>query len=195
MIIGLTGKYCSGKSSIAEEFEKKGYYIIEVDKLGHAALNIKRTEIEETFGNGVILNEEVNRRALGRIVFRNSNKRDQLEKIVHPVMVQEVKDILEKHHGENILIDAAILARMGLHKFCDAVIWVTAPFFKRLDMALYRDNRGVFFALSRMFSQRKLKSNLTKKHVDTYIIHNTGDLNSLSDKVENILKTINNLRK
>ncbi|MCL2481148.1 MAG: dephospho-CoA kinase [Spirochaetaceae bacterium] len=191
MVIGLTGKYCSGKSSIAEEFEKRGFYVIEVDKLGHAALNIKKTEIKETFGSIVIINEEVNRRALGKIVFRSSKKRDQLEKIVHPVMVHEVEEILKKHQGKNILIDAAILARMGLHKFCDAVIWVTAPFLKRLDMALYRDNRGVFFALSRMFSQRKLKSNLTKKHVDTYIIDNTGDLNSLSDKVESILKTIN----
>ncbi|MCL2705147.1 MAG: dephospho-CoA kinase [Spirochaetaceae bacterium] len=191
MIIGLTGKYCGGKSSIAEEFEKRGFYVIEVDKLGHVALQIKKNEIKEAFGSKVIINEEVNRRALGKIVFRSSKKRDLLEKIVHPVMVQEVEDILKKRHGENILIDAAILARMGLHKFCNAVIWVTAPFLKRLDMALYRDNRGVFFALSRMFSQRKLKSNLTKKYVDTYIIHNTGDLGSLSDKVENILKTIN----
>ena len=191
MIIGLTGKYCSGKSSIAEEFEKRGFYIIEVDKLGHAALKVKKTEIEQAFGNFVMKNGEVDRKALGKIVFKKSKKKYLLEKIVHPVMVQEVQDILKNRQGENILIDAAILAHMGLHKFCDAVIWVNAPFFKRLDMALYRDNRGIFFALRRMISQRKLRSNLTKKYVDTYIVHNSGDLDSLPDKVENILKTIN----
>ena len=191
MIIGLTGKYCSGKSSIAEEFEKKGFYPIEVDKLGHAALKIKKDEVEKAFGSAVIQNGEVNRAALGKIVFRNRKKRKQLEKIVHPGMVQEIEDILKKRQGENILIDAAILANMGLHKYCDAVIWVNASFLKRLDMALYRDNRGIFFALSRMIAQRKLNPNLTKKYVDTYTINNTGDLDGLSDKVDNILKTIN----
>ena len=191
MIIGLTGKYCSGKSSIAEEFEKKGFFIIEVDKLGHSALKLKIGEIEKTFGSSVIKNEEVNRAVLGKIVFKSSKKKEMLEKIVHPVMVQEVENIIKKHQGKNILIDAAILAHMGLHKFCNAVIWITAPFLKRLNMALYRDNRGIFFALSRMISQRKLKPNLTKKYVDTYIIHNTGELDSLSEKVDNILKTIN----
>ncbi|MCL2792879.1 MAG: dephospho-CoA kinase [Spirochaetaceae bacterium] len=191
MVIGLTGKYCSGKSSIAEEFEKRGFYIIEVDKLGHTALKAKKTEIEKTFGSAVIREGEVSRTALGKIVFKNSKKKEQLEKIVHPVMIGEVEDILKKRQGENILIDAAILAHMGLDKYCNAVIWVDASFLKRLIMALYRDNRGIFFALSRMISQKKLKSNLTRKYVDTYIINNSGDINSLPDKVENILKTIN----
>ncbi len=191
MVIGLTGKYCSGKSSIAEEFEKKGFYIIEVDKLGHIALKTKKDEIEKIFGSNVVKNEEVNRDALGKIVFKNKIKIKQLEEIVHPVMVQEVENILKQHQGENILIDAAILAHMGLHKYCDAVIWVKAPFLKRLNMALYRDNRGIFFALRRMITQKNLKSNLTKKYVDTYIINNTGDLDGLADKVNNILKIIN----
>ncbi|MCL2294202.1 MAG: dephospho-CoA kinase [Spirochaetes bacterium] len=191
MIIGLTGKYCSGKSSIAEVFEEKGFYVIEVDKLGHAALKIKMNEIEKTFGSIVIKNAEVDRYALGKIIFKSSRKKEMLEKIVHPVMVQEVENILKQRQGENILIDAAILAHMRLHKYCDAVIWIKAPFFKRLFMAMHRDNRGIFFALRRMISQRKLKSNLTKKYVDTYIVHNSGDINSLPDKVDNILKTIN----
>ena len=193
MVIGLTGKYCSGKSSIAEEFEKKGFYIIVVDKLGHAALKLKKAEIEKTFGSVVIKNGEVDRFSLGKIVFKSSKKKKQLEEIVHPVMVQEVEAILKKEqdNNTNILIDAAILAHMGLHKYCDAAIWVAAPFFKRLSMALYRDNRGIFFAIRRMISQKKLKPNLTKKYVDTYIINNTGDISSLSGKVDNILKTIN----
>ena len=190
MVIGLTGKYCSGKSSIAEEFEKKGFYLIEVDKLGHAALKTKKVEVEKIFGNTIIKNEEVDRPSLGKIVFKSSKKKRLLEEIVHPVMVREVEDVLKKQQGKNILIDAAILAYMGLHKYCDAVIWIKAPFFKRLNMALYRDNRGIFFALRRMISQRKLRANLTKKYVDTYIINNTGDLDGLPDKVENILKTI-----
>jgi len=191
MVIGLTGKYCSGKSSIAEEFEKKGFYIIVVDKLGHAALKLKKAEIEKTFGSVVIKNGEVNRLALGKIVFKSSKKKKQLEEIVHPVMVQEVESILKKNQDREILIDAAILAHMGLHKYCDAVIWVASPFFKRLSMALSRDNRGVFFALRRMISQKKLKSNLTEKYADTYTINNSEDISSLSDKVDNILKTIN----
>ena len=39
MIVGLTGRYCAGKSWVGSFFEQKGFAIIEVDNLGHAALN------------------------------------------------------------------------------------------------------------------------------------------------------------
>mgnify|MGYP001183749579 FL=1 len=47
MIVGITGKYCSGKNAVAAEFERRGYFHIEVDKLGHAALDLKKDEIEK----------------------------------------------------------------------------------------------------------------------------------------------------
>jgi len=191
MITGITGKYCCGKNTAAAELEKKGYYQIEVDKLGHAALDIRKDEIEKAFGKGVIDdNGKVSRAALGRIVFKNKSMKKKLEEIVHPLMVEMVKKQIEENRGKKILINAAILAQMGLHKLCDAVIWVKSPFFKSFEWALKRDNLPPGAVLDRMISQRKLSPNLIKKDVDTYIINNSGTLEELFAGVDKVLKII-----
>lgn len=188
MIAGLTGKYCSGKNSVAAEFEKRGFFHIEVDRLGHEALDAKRDEIEKVFGSGVIEDGRVSRPKLGKIVFRNEDKKHQLERIVHPVMVETVKRLIEENRGRNILINAAILAQMGLHRLCDAVIWVQSPFLHRLARAISRDCLPAGAVFDRMMTQRKLKPNLTRKDVDTYIIDNSGSIDDLAAGVEKVLK-------
>lgn len=199
MIVGLTGKYCSGKSVIAFELEKLGFYHVDVDKLGHFALEEKKKEIEKTFGSVVISKErdgttKVDRKALGAIVFSDRKKKKLLESIVHPAMTGEVARIIEKEcqrdSSSKILIDAAILAQMNLHKLCSVVIWVRTPFFVRLKRALKRDNLGFFAVLKRIISQRNLTSNLTKKYVDTYIVDNYGKMGSSESVVDRVLKLI-----
>lgn len=199
IVLGLTGKYCSGKSVIAFELEKQGFYHIDVDKLGHFALEEKKGEIEKTFGNAVISTEKdgtvkVDRKALGAIVFSDRKKKKLLESIVHPAMAGEVARIVEKEckrdSNSKILINAAILAQMNLHKLCTVVIWVKTPFFVRFKRALKRDNLGFFAVLKRIISQRNLTSNLTKKYVDTYIVNNYGETNSPESVIDRILKLI-----
>jgi len=191
MITGITGKYCCGKNTAADELEKKGFYQIEVDKLGHAALDLKKDEIEKVFGS-IVIDEsgKVNRAELGKIVFKNKSMKKKLEEIVHPLMIEMVKKIIEENPGKKILINAAILAQMGLHKLCDAVIWVKSPYLKSFEWALKRDNLPPGAVLDRMISQRKLNPNLIKKDVDTYIINNSGTLEDLFAGVEKVLKII-----
>lgn len=190
MIVGITGKYCSGKNSVAAEFERRGYYHIEVDKLGHAALDLKKDEIEKAFGSSVIKEGKVNRAALGKIVFKSREMKHILEKIVHPEMTLMVKKLIEDNKGKNILINAAILAQMGLHRFCDIVVWVKAPLLKRVERALMRDQLPPGAVLDRIITQRKLKSNLTRKDVDTYNINNSGNVEKIVSSVDRVLKLI-----
>ncbi|MCP5514389.1 MAG: dephospho-CoA kinase [Spirochaetales bacterium] len=190
MIVGITGKYCSGKNAVAAEFERRGYFHIEVDKLGHAALDLKKDEIEKTFGSSVISDGTVNRAALGKIVFKSKDQKHLLEKIVHPEMTQMVKKLIEEQKGKNILINAAILAQMGLHQLCDIVVWVKAPLLKRVERALLRDQLPPGAVLDRIITQRKLKSNLTGKDVDTYNINNSGNIEEIVSSVDRVLKII-----
>ena len=190
MIVGITGKYCSGKNAVAAEFEKRGYFHIEVDKLGHAALDLKKDEIEKAFGSSVISDGTVNRAALGKIVFKSHDMKHLLEKIVHPEMKVMVKKQIEEQKGKNILINAAILAQMGLHQLCDIVVWVNAPLLKRIERALMRDQLPPGAVLDRIITQRKLKSNLTGKDVDTYNINNSGNIEKIVSSVDRVLKII-----
>ncbi len=190
MIVGITGKYCSGKNAVAAEFERRGYFHIEVDKLGHAALDLKKDEIEKAFGSSVISDGIVNRAAVGKIVFKSREMKHLLEKIVHPEMTQMVKKLIEEQKGKNILINAAILAQMGLHQLCDIVVWVKAPLLKRVERALMRDQLPPGAVLDRIITQRKLKSNLTGKDVDTYNINNSGNIEKIVSSVDRVLKII-----
>jgi dephospho-CoA kinase len=70
MILGLTGLYCSGKNHVAALLERRGLPVLDVDKLGHIAIENKKADICARFGDD-ILNPDgsVNRRLLGEKVF------------------------------------------------------------------------------------------------------------------------------
>jgi dephospho-CoA kinase len=153
MIVGLTGRYCAGKSWVGSFFEQKGFAIIEVDNLGHAALNDSISQLITTFGEQ-ILNEDksINRKALGEIVFSNKERLKELEAIVHPKMVKATQALVEKYKNENykgVVINAALLQRMDLVKLCDRVCYVATPSLIRLKRAVKRDNASLksFFNL------------------------------------------------
>jgi dephospho-CoA kinase len=69
-IIGLTGGYCAGKNEAALCIEESGFRVIDVDKLGHKALELKTEALVRAFGRGILNPRgEIDRRALGAIVF------------------------------------------------------------------------------------------------------------------------------
>ncbi|WP_455381326.1 dephospho-CoA kinase [Salinispira pacifica] len=152
-MIGITGKYCAGKNRVAALMEARGYRSIDVDRLGHEALELERGRVRDRFGGRVVTEGGVDRRALGAVVFADPDARRDLEAIVHPRMVAMVKQIIERSPAEQFCINAAILYRMGLNSLCDAVLWVYAPAPVRLYRAFRRDHTGLSAALHRMRSQ------------------------------------------
>ena len=69
MIIGLTGTSCSGKNLVAETMEKKGFFVVDEDKLGHVALDMNQERLVDVFGPDILTDGKVDRRKLGPIVF------------------------------------------------------------------------------------------------------------------------------
>ena len=190
MVIGITGKFCAGKNTVAAEFERKGYLQIEVDRLGHQALDIKKDEIAENFGSVVVVDGKINRPVLGGIIFRDAAKKRLLESIVHPLMVEMVKKAIEENRDGKVIINAAILEQMGLDSLCSAVIWVTAPLTKRIERAVKRDSLPLKAIIARIKVQKNLKPNIKQNNVDTYIINNTGNINKIAFDVDSVLKKI-----
>ncbi|NXG53367.1 COASY synthase, partial [Psilopogon haemacephalus] len=95
-VIGLTGGTGSGKSSIARLLGHLGAFVIDADKLGHAAYSPGGPAYEQvvaTFG-AEILNQDgtINRRVLGAKVFGNQEKLKSLTDIVWPEIAKMVKE-------------------------------------------------------------------------------------------------------
>ena len=190
MIIGLTGKYCAGKNSAAAVFEKKGFIHIDVDRLGHSALPAVKDAVVAHFGTEILDGAEINRKKLGEIVFSDENEKKALEKIIHPVMTDMVRDRIASEEGSDILLNAAILHQMGLDKLCSAVVWVDAPLIARIRRALKRDGISLKEVFKRIKTQNNLNTNLMKKNTDTYIIRNGGDLKKISESVEILIEKL-----
>ncbi len=172
MVIGVTGKYCSGKDTAIRILKDSGFTEINVDKIGHDILDEKKHEVVEEFGNSILSdNNSINRRKLGKIVFPNKKAMKKLEAIIHPAMVSRVKKKI-KEINSNTVINAAILFKMGLDRLCNAVFCIKTPFFKRFSRALQRDSLTVGETLQRLLSQNKLCPKSKHRDVDIYYIRN-----------------------
>ncbi len=160
-IVGLTGRYCAGKSSIAKLLVERGIVEIDVDALGHSALNESADELRAVFSDSIIDGEgEVDRKALGAIVFNNEKQLRRLEAVVHPRMVRSVQDAIElerKKGAPAVVINAALLHRMHLDSLCDTICFVKAPFHLRYLRARRRDGVSLLRFLAVQDAQRDIK--------------------------------------
>ncbi len=161
-VVGVTGKYCAGKSTVAEILEAHGYTQIDVDRFGHQALQTEWRQVAERFGADVVRADgEIDRAALGRIVFSNEEALADLESILHPSMVRMVEahiaEIRSNRPDAQVCVNAAILFKMGLDRLCDTVIWVDAPVLQRIRRARERDRLPWRQLLRRVYTQRALR--------------------------------------
>ena len=188
MVIGVAGKYCAGKNTVVDLLERHGYSSIDVDSLGHRALDKEKNGIVHTFGTSVLDNEgNVDRKKLGRMVFGNTRALEKLERIVHPRMAEMVRTIINEKNRSKVVINAALLFHMGLDSECDLIFWVKAPLPVRIKRAMKRDSLSLIEAVKRFWSQRKLTPQSSGKGAEIYYVQNSGNKRKLKTRVNTIL--------
>lgn len=178
-VLGITGPYCSGKSTLAEELVQRGWVQIDVDRLGHESLVRKKDEITSKFGAGILSADgsAVDRKKLGSMVFSDTKRLEELEHIVHPDMKIRSRELIREYRqSENpplgILLNAAILFKMKLDPLCDGVIWVSAPRVLRMIRARKRDGLNWKEIFRRFAAQKELHPQLASRSVDMYKVDN-----------------------
>ncbi len=190
MVLGLTGSYCAGKDAVAGILARAGFHVIDVDEVGHQVLDDRREEVIAAFGAGIAgPGGTIDRRVLGRRVFADRAARARLEAILHPEMVRRVRALAAAAAGagRDVVINAAILRRMGLDRDCDAVLFVRSRAWRRLLRAMRRDRLPLAQAAARLASQRGLRLQQCSPGVDTISVRNDRDLHSLQRAVAALL--------
>ncbi len=129
ILIGLTGNIATGKSNVARVLRNLGAAVVDADALARQVVGKGEpalAAIERTFGSGVILpSGELDRKALGGIVFSDPAKLLQLESIVHPAVHTEIVRLLDAMPADAIaVIEVIKLVENGWVEKCDQV-WVT----------------------------------------------------------------------
>ncbi len=175
-IIGITGGIGSGKSTVAKMLASLGGRVIDADTIAHRVLLYQKvkSKICKRWGKDVF-NEhgKVDRNLLAKIVFSAGEQIDELNKIVHPVVIDEIKGQIEEiERGGNvraIVIDAALLVESNLANVCDIILFVDAT--KKIRQGRVKDERNwesVELTRRERFQQ---STTLKKKNAD-YVINN-----------------------
>lgn len=150
-IIGLIGGIASGKSNVANEFQRQGCAVIDADRLGHEALNDSSNikQLEAWFGAQVLTSDGlVDRRMLSSLVFDSESpaarqRLELLENLLHPQIRRAAeRQIAElsrtKEPPKAIIVDAPLLIEAGWVSLCDYLFFVDTPAEVRLQRSLER---------------------------------------------------------
>jgi dephospho-CoA kinase len=136
MIIGLTGPIGSGKTEAVKIFRKHDFHIIEADSIGHEILSLPDVikKLTACFGKDILQNGKIDRKKLRKTSFSSRKNLKRLDSITHPEIKKAIKVKLNKlSKRKKVIIDAALLERIGLLPLVDMVVFVRSSKKKRFS--------------------------------------------------------------
>lgn len=188
MRVGLTGGVASGKSTVSAMLAELGAVVVDADRLAREVVAPGTdgfAEVVEAFGPEVVTPDgDLDRPALGALVFADEEKRRRLEAIIHP-RVRARSEELEAAAppGSVVVHDIPLLAETGQVDRFDAVVVVDVP----VEVQLQRMTglRGWTDADARA----RVAAQIAREHrlaIATHVIDNTGSLADLRRRVEEV---------
>jgi dephospho-CoA kinase len=180
-VIGLTGGIATGKSTVCAILENAGAVIIDADRIARNLVKKNLPayrQIVDTFGESILLPDgEINRTALGDLIFNDPRKKQLLNKIIHPQVGKEthrqLKHIEKSNPHALVILDIPLLLESGMHKDLSEVIVVYTPEHIQIKRLMVRDHISQKNALARIRSQMPIEK---KKKLATIVIDNSGPL-------------------
>ena len=156
MVVGLTGGIGSGKTTVAGFFKEKNVPVYIADDAGKRLLETS-AEIKEhvikLIGEKAYTNNTPNRKYIASVVFKNSEKLEALNEIIHPAVAEDFENWLRKQKAAYVIYEAAILFEAGGYKKCDINILVTATKEEKLKRLQERDQSTISEIEARMEKQ------------------------------------------
>lgn len=187
--IVLTGGIASGKSTVSALMRLYGFHIIDADKVAHAVLDANAGEIATLFGDEYIVQNRVDRKKLGTLVFANKKKRLELEALVHPKIKEQIlqQAYTQEKFGKPYFIDIPLFfEREGAYEV-ERVLVVYTPKEIQLERLIKREGLSEQEATQRIESQLPIES---KREKATYLIYNDRDLKHLQNECERVKEEI-----
>ena len=141
MIIGITGKSGSGKTTYANKLsEENGYTVVHIDEIGHAVLERDDVQIllMNILGDNCVVNGVVDRKYIGEMIFTSRHLYNDISDFVWSAMKVEIDALINSH--PNIILDWILLPHTHYWKMCDTKILMVADEEDRKRRVMARDN-------------------------------------------------------
>ncbi|MCX7919806.1 MAG: dephospho-CoA kinase [bacterium] len=193
MVIGITGGIGSGQSTVAQIFQQLGVAIVSADKLAREIMEPGRVgyqAVVKVFGKEYLTSDNrIDRKKLGALVFGNKRKLQLLNRTVHPILIERIKQEIEKLKKTNnfIGLEAAILFEAKMDSLVDYIVVVYAPRTERLKRIKQRDN------LTRREIELRFKSQMPlreKMKLADFIIDNSKSLQETKKQVYSLWREL-----
>ena len=191
LLVGLTGNYGMGKSTILSMFKKFGAITLDADSIVRILLTEKDIleKIRGLLGDKVFYkNGSLNKDVVAKLIFKNSKLLHNIEDILHPIVFERINDFLDKIHEQDrvIVIEIPLLYERGYEDRFDRTITVHT----KDDIALDRlEKEGIDRkdAILRLKSQLPVEEKVKRSD---FIIDNNGTIEDTIAQVEMIYRKL-----
>jgi dephospho-CoA kinase len=185
-VIALTGGIGCGKSLAAQYFAELGALVIDADQLARAAIERGSAGFDEVvtlFGDSLLKDGDIDRRALGEIIFKDPKAKVALENIIHPFVRKEFEEAVASLKGDQVLVyEIPLLVETNAHERFDLVITVESEMENRIARL-----RGRGMHISEI--EGRIAAQATREQrieIADFLIENDGTEDELLRQVENI---------
>ena len=186
LVVGLTGGIGSGKSLAAQFFAELGALVIDADQLARDAIERGSEGFDEliaTFGDSILHNGLVDRRALGELVFRDAQAKKKLEANIHPIVRKEFEEAVASLENDQILIyEIPLLFETKAMERFDYIVTVEADMQLRKERLLKKGLRNSEIE-SRIAAQASREE---RESIADQVFENDGSEDELLRSVENL---------
>jgi dephospho-CoA kinase len=194
--IALTGNFGMGKTTVLQLFNRLGAYTINIDDVVHVILDkpSMARKVSRLLGGDVLSDNRgalsINKKRTADIIFNNAEKRRELEHIIHPEVLKEIKRMemkIVRHHPDAVIIfEIPLLFEAGYEHHFDGTITV----YSTRETALKRLSKKGFStndSLKRMNAQMPI---MRKKKMADYCIDNNNGIEKTEKRVKRLFRKI-----
>ena len=186
--IVLTGSIGTGKSTVSSMLQHHGFEVIDADKISKEILPLHVEEVRALFGENVIVDGRIDRKALGEIIFNDKNEREKLNALMRPLIREEIfkrSQMLEEKKKPYIIDIPLYFESDGYH--CKVVVVVYAPIEVQRKRLMIRENFTKEEAQKRIDAQISIEE---KKVMADFLINNSFDRKFLDEEIEKFIKFV-----
>lgn len=194
LTVGITGSIAVGKSFVCEVLRELDLPVLDADITAREVVakgTDGLTAIVHEFGEEILTADgELDRKAMGKIVFADAAKRELLNSIVHPLVIESQNEWIKQQTSDLVFVDAALMIESGGYKRFDklVVVWCEADIQLRRLMA--RDGLDEATAKQRIAAQ--MTQDEKKRYAD-YLIDTSNGFEVTRAEVVNLARELRTL--
>ena len=188
--VAITGGIASGKSEVLTHLLLSNYVVFSSDSLAHDVLkNEGKEDVVKQFGLCILGQDgQIDRKALGKIVFNDLDKLNELNQIVHPYVKVRIQKIIEANPDLGIIFfEIPLLFESHMEEMFDYTINIYCDVDTQIERIVKRDGKSVDEALKIIASQMPT---LKRNSLASFAVANNGEVKELYQKIDKIIDEI-----